>query len=168
MVRLAHQREAVLADAVDEPDLPQRLRAVELLGEDAAGQPSQLVLAGRLRERRVAHVVADVEVRVVDPHRPRLRERRERELLAVAGDLVQALLDQPEQLLVGGRIALEHEYGADVHVGSVLLEREERGVEAGEPVGIGHGANSRWFLDESPPVNDARVIALTTTGRFCP
>ena len=78
---------------VDEPDLPQRLGAVELLGEHAAGQLAQLLLARRRRQRGVADVVADVEVRVVDPHRARLRERRERELLAVARDLVQAALD---------------------------------------------------------------------------
>ena len=68
VVGLADQREAAVAHRVDEPDLPQRLVAVELLGEHAAGERAQLVLARGRGQRRVAHVVADVEVRVVDPH----------------------------------------------------------------------------------------------------
>ena len=41
------------------------------------------------RQRGVAHVVLEVEARVVDPQRPAGLERRERELLAVARDEVQ-------------------------------------------------------------------------------
>ena len=128
VVRLGDQREAVVTDAVDQPQLPQRLGAVEPLGEDAAREPAQLILAGGLRQRRVAHVVAGVEVRVVDPDRPALDERRERQLLAVARNEREPALELGDELLVGRRLALEQQHGADVHVRAALLEREERRV----------------------------------------
>jgi hypothetical protein len=82
----------------------------------------QLLEAGRLRQRGVAHVVAGVEVRVVDPHRPRLGERRERELLAVARHEVHARVELLDELDVAGRRALEQQARADVHVCAGVLQ----------------------------------------------
>ena len=48
------------------------------------GQLAQLLVGARLRQRGVAHVVVEVEARVVDPERPAHLERREGQLLAVA------------------------------------------------------------------------------------
>ena len=138
VVRLRDHREAPALDAVDEPDLPQRLAAVQPLGEHAPGQVAQLLEAGGLGQRGVAHVVAGVEVRVVDPHRPRLGERRERELLPVARHEVHARVELLDELVVAGRLALEQQARADVHVGAGVLEREEGGVEAGEAIGVRH------------------------------
>ena len=137
-MRLGDHREATALDPLHEPDLPQRLRAVQALGEHAAGEVAQLLEAGRLGQRGMAHVVAGVEVRIVDPHRARLRERRERELLAVARDEVQARPELGHEVVVAGRLALEEHAGADVHVGARVLEREEGGVEAAEAIWIGH------------------------------
>ena len=78
------QREAVVLEALDEPDLPERLVAVELLREHAAGEVVQLLLRARRGQRGHADVVAEVEVRVVDPARAALAERHVREPLAVA------------------------------------------------------------------------------------
>ncbi len=47
-----------LLEPLHEPRLPQRLRAVEPLRVDPRGQRAQLLLGARLRQRRVAHVVA--------------------------------------------------------------------------------------------------------------
>ena len=160
VVRLGDDREAVLADALDEPELPQRLRAVEPLGEDAAGERPQLVLARRWRERRVADVVVGVEVRVVDPDRPRLAQRRERELLPVAGDEAQPALDLSDELTVGGRLALEDEARAHVHVRAARLEGEERGVEAGEPFGSGHLRELSPMATRRPTAGDGASQAL--------
>ena len=109
--------------------------AVELLGEHAAGEVAQLLLARRGREGGVADVVVEVEVGVVDPDRPALVERDERELLAKARHQVQPGLQVLAELVVGGRRAVEDHRRGDVHVGPVALEVQERGVEAGEPVG---------------------------------
>ena len=147
---LGDQRERVLADAVDQPQLPQRLGAVERLGEDPPGQVAQLLLAGRRGQRGVAHVVAGVEMRVVDPDRPALHQRREGELLAVARDEVQPLLELGHELVIGRRVALEHEHGADVHVGAAALQREEGRVEAAQAVGVGHAPDSPRFAEPDP------------------
>ena len=104
---LADQREAVVPDPVDHPDLPQRLGAVQPLGEDAPGEAAQLLLAGGLGQRRVAHVVAGIEVRIVDPDRTALHERRERELLAIARHQREPPLQLRDEILVGGRLAVE-------------------------------------------------------------
>ena len=87
---LVDEREAAALDPVDQPHLPQRLRAVEALGEDPGRQGPQLLLVAGGRERGVADVVVEVELRVVDPLRPALAERDEAQLLAEAGDQVQA------------------------------------------------------------------------------
>ena len=84
VVGLRQHREAVALEALDEPDLPERLVAVELLGEHAAGEVPQLLLGAGGGERGRAHVVAQVQVRVVDPLRAALAERHEGEPLAVA------------------------------------------------------------------------------------
>ena len=68
------------------------------------------MLACGRRQRGVADVVAGVEVRVVDPHRAGLRERRERELLAVARDQVQPVLDLRDEVVVRRRLAVEDEH----------------------------------------------------------
>jgi hypothetical protein len=72
VVGLGDQREAVVVDAVDEPDLPQRAAAVQALGEQPPGQALELLVVARRRQPGVAQVVAQVEVRVVDPDRPAL------------------------------------------------------------------------------------------------
>ena len=105
------------AEALDEPDLPQRLRAVELLREHAAGEVLQLLLAAGRRQRGGAHVVLEVEVGVVDPHRPALAERHEAQLLAEARHQREPPLDVLEQLLVRRGLALEDRHAGDVHVG---------------------------------------------------
>ncbi len=134
MVGLRQQREAVAVEPVDQPQLPERLVAVERLGEDAAGEIAQLLLVARLRQPGVAQVVAQVEVRVVDPARAALPERDEREALAEPRHEVQAAVDVLEQLDVAGRLALEDDHRGDVHVRRVVLEVEERGVEPAESV----------------------------------
>mgnify|MGYP003346184161 CR=1 FL=1 len=51
-----HEREASVIQAFDDPDLPQRLREIELLRQDAPAQPLQLPFVSRARQRGVTHV----------------------------------------------------------------------------------------------------------------
>ena len=148
---LRDQREAVLLDALDDPDLPERSRAVEMLLHHARREPLQLLLGAGTRQARVPHVVFELEVLVVDPHRVVL-ERDPREALAIARDLVQRRADHRADLVgvdaaVGSlqRSRLEDHRRGDVHVGVRLLEHEERVVERGEAVvGVaGHGSAHR-------------------------
>ena len=89
---LGDDGEAIAAQALDEPELPERPVAVEPLREDAAGERLERLLVGGLGQRGVADVVVGVEVRVVDPHGPALVEGNEGEPLAIARDEVQPAL----------------------------------------------------------------------------
>ncbi len=54
---LGDDREAVAREALHEPDLPQRLGAVQALGEDPPGQALEGRVVGGLGQRSVADVV---------------------------------------------------------------------------------------------------------------
>ncbi len=142
VVALADDREAVALEALDQPQLPERLRAVELLGEDPRGEVAQLLLGARRRQGGLADVVVEVEVGVVDPDRAALAEGDEAELLAEARDEVQARLDVVAELFVGRRRAVEDDHRGDVHVGAASLHVEECGVESGQAIRA-HGTHLR-------------------------
>ena len=71
LVRLGVDRDAVLGQALDEVHLPQRPGLVQRPRAQPRDQVVQLGVAARGRQRRAPDVVGDVEVAVVDPHRPR-------------------------------------------------------------------------------------------------
>ena len=162
VVGLAEQREARAVrprgQALHEPQLPERLVAVERLGEHAARQRAQLVVVAGRRQRRAADVVAEVQVRVVDPLRASLPVRHEGELLAVARDQVQAPLGGLHQLVVIRGIAGEEHHPGDVHVGAVVLQVEERRVQSGQAV-AGHLSGGLLYASrrERPRAGDALV-----------
>ena len=124
-MRLGQHREAPIGEAFDQPQFPQRAAAVERLGEHAPGEPLELVLATGTGQRRVADVVAQVEMRIVDPHRAALAERHVRQSLPVAGHEVQAQLDRLDEIVVRRRGAVEHGAGRHVHVCRVALEMQK-------------------------------------------
>ena len=119
--------------ALDQPQLPERLAAVELLGEDPRGEVAQLLVGARRRQRGLAHVVVEVEVGVVDPDRPALVEGDEAQLLAEARHQVQARGDVVAELRVGGRRRLRR--------------RSSRRRACGRP------ARSMWRKEVSSPVS---------------
>ena len=122
---LAQHRESAAVEPLDEPQLPQRAVAIKRLGEDAAGQALEVALGAGARQRRVAHVIGQVEVRVVDPDGTALVEGHERQPLPVARDQMQPQADLVDQLGVGGRLALEHHAAGHVHVRGIALEMQE-------------------------------------------
>jgi hypothetical protein len=149
VVRLEDQREAALLEALDEPALPQRLRAVELLRVDPRGEPVELLLGAGRRQRAVTDVVLEVEVVVVDPQRPSGLERRVREPLPIARHEVQTRADVLQHGGERRRGTLEDRDRADVHVRARVLLMEERGVHGGESIEVllRHGASPgclRW------------------------
>jgi hypothetical protein len=147
MMSLAEQREArafarrVVAslESLHQPDLPERLRAIELLGEDAARQVLQLLLTAGRRQRRGANVVLEVEVRVVDPDRPSLVQRHRAQLLPEARHEREPGLDVLQKLGVGRRRAFEDRHRGHVHVRCGVLQMQEGRVQRGEPVSV-HGS----------------------------
>ena len=99
---------------------------------------AQLLVGPGRGQCAVAHVVAGVEVRVVDPNGAPLAVRHVGELLAIARHEVHARLDRVDQLVVGGRLAFEDENAGHVHVRTAALEVKEAGVEGGQSVAVGH------------------------------
>ena len=141
VVGLGDQREAPSRHPLDQPDLPQRLGAVQALGEEPPREPLQRCVVARPWQRGVADVVVRVEVGVVGPHRAPLIERHVRQALAVARHEVQAALHVLDELLRRRRTAFEDHHRRHVHVrGGVILQVQEGGVEAGEAVGVCHSA----------------------------
>src|ERR1700710_2713185 len=65
VVALADHGEAAVGHALDQPELPEGLRAVELLGEDPRRQVAQLLVGAGRRQRGLPHVVVEGEVGVV-------------------------------------------------------------------------------------------------------
>ena len=139
VVGLREHGEAVVLETLDQPDLPERLVAVELLGEHPAGEILELVLGPGGGEGGRAHVVAQVQMGIVDPARPALAERHEGEPLAVARHEPETALEGLEQLVVGGRRPLEDHHRRHVHVRGGVLEVQEGSVEPGQTVG-GHAS----------------------------
>ena len=68
VVGLGDDGEAVLGEALDEVDLPQRAGAVERARLDAGDELLELLVGAGTRQGAAPHVVAHVEVPVVDPH----------------------------------------------------------------------------------------------------
>ena len=107
-----------VVEALDEPQLPQRLRAVQALGEDPRGErvracprsPGAAAPVWRTWYSRL-NVGSSIQ-----RQRPR-PERRRGELLAVARDEVQPRADvRRRSSRYGGARALEQRDAADVHV----------------------------------------------------
>ena len=122
---LRDEGETVIAEPLRHPDLPQRLRPVELLRHDPGRESFQLAVVARRGQGRVAHVVLEVEVGVVDPDRPAEAERDGGELLAEPRDLLESPLDHVFHVFVVGRRPLEDGDTPHVHVGVRPLQVQE-------------------------------------------
>ena len=92
----------------------------------------QLVLVAGRRRRGRAHVVAQVQMRVVDPFGAALLERHECEPLAVAGHEVRRCSIASSRSS-GGRGPLEKHHGGDVHVEAASSDAG-RSVERGQAI----------------------------------
>jgi hypothetical protein len=136
VVGLRDDRETVVLETVDEPHLPQRLRAIEALREHAGGEGQELLFRSRGGQRRVADVVVEVEPGIVDPARPALAEGDEAKLLAKPRDEVQAGLDVGAKVVERGCRALEERGRGHVHVRRASLEVQEGCVEAAEAIAV--------------------------------
>ena len=100
VVRLRDDRDPPAGEAFDEVHLPQRAVPVEQPGLDAPAELEQRRVVARTRQRRASHVVGDVEVRVVDPHRVGEIAGHGAQLLPVPRRERDPLLEQPHQPVV--------------------------------------------------------------------
>ena len=102
---LPHQRPTAVRQTVEQHDLPQRTAAVQAMRVEIRDPVQELVLVARRGERRVSDVRSELEARIPLPAGPRESARpRCAELLAVARQQVQALLEMLSQLPDGRRL----------------------------------------------------------------
>jgi hypothetical protein len=135
VVELREQAEVPVAQAVEQVELPQRPGAVEGARADPRDRLGDLALVAGRRDRRLAHVVLDVEVGVLDPVGQVEVERDLDEPPAKRRNEVQPLLHAAPQVLDGhrpaggGRRVVDPEH-ADVAERPRRLDPQEVRVEA--------------------------------------
>ena len=109
----------------------------------------------------MAHVVVDVEVRIVDPDRPAEVTGHPLDHLPVAGDVAELAGDHGHQVLDARRRPLEDPDGRDVHVADTVLDGQEGRVEGTQPVT--HTPNATWN-PSGPPGPRGPGMAGGTVG----
>ena len=77
--------ESIPLQAVDDPHLPERLPAIQELGDDPPAETLQLSFITRVGKVGMPQVVVEVEGRIIDPDRIAF-DRDELHSLAIAGD----------------------------------------------------------------------------------
>ena len=138
VMHLGDDADVAVLETLDDPQLPQRAAAVERAPGDLGRQLGELVEAAGSRQRGPPDVVVEIEVGILDPHRVMQAERdldhapAERlEARESVGDELPHRLDREAAGNVGG---VEDHRRHDVHVRRRGFEREEGGVETGQPL----------------------------------
>jgi len=166
VVDLGQQGELLVAvQSLDDPQLPEGPAAVEGKLEDPRGLALELLGRAGLGQSHVAHVVVEIETRIVHPHRP-AAETREAELLPIARDQVEhASEGRCEALGVDPscgrpqRACLDDLHGCHVHRGRIALGDQEQVVARLEALG-------EAALHAPPPSPTARhCIGCASTER---
>ena len=113
-----------------------RGRSVELSRRDVAGDLGELLLVAGRRTPDPPHVVVEVEIGILDPHRMVEPEWDRGKAPAERRHQVQAALDHVadplERVAIRDRGRVEHAHGEDVHVHVPGLEVQERCVESAQ------------------------------------
>ena len=162
VVDLLHDREALAAlETFRDPELPERPRAVERLRDQPPDQALQLPFVARPRQRGVAHVVLELEVRVVHPDRMVL-DGDQGEALPVARQPMEArrhvgahALDVDAAVGPGQPPRLEHRDRRDV----LRLVRRSRSRK------VLSVAPSRSYPSDMPPTITAPRVSRGSSGR---
>jgi hypothetical protein len=99
VVHLCDDREAIVGHALDEIHLPQRASAIQWRGSDLAGELIELAAAAGGRHPDPSHVIVEVYLGSLDPHRVVQLERNLDKLVAQRLEQVQPTPEgAPEQL----------------------------------------------------------------------
>ena len=130
LMGLDEQRQPITAEPLDQIHLPQRAGAVQRAARQPGDEVVQLGIAARRRQRRAPDVVGDVEVGVVDPHRPGQPEGDLAHLLAIARCLREVAFHGLQQSLVAQPAArpTQDRQRAGVHRRRGVLLLVERGI----------------------------------------
>ena len=132
VVQLLDQCRLAAAQALDDRELPQRAGAIERVGRDQAGEVEELAHRAGLRQRDPAHVVVDVEVWVVDPHRRGEVRRHRLHPLSQPLEHVRGSLDALDELVEAGWPVEHRDVGERARQVRVLLDPPH------QPLGVAH------------------------------
>jgi hypothetical protein len=130
VVDLSDDGKASIIKPLDDVQLPQWFRPVELLGHQPTHEILQLLSRSGVRESDVSYVIVEVKVLIVDPHRRSL-ERNVREALPIPWDQFETRRDQRSDrvdinaMLTDGGTGSEDRCRADMHVRGSGLERKK-------------------------------------------
>ena len=139
LVALGDQREAIAAQALDQPQLPQRAVALQPRREHAPGELRELALTARARQRGAAQLVLERERGRRRPQRAPLAQRHRLHAAAVAGHEREARAHVRRELAEARRRAVEDQHPARVQRhAAALLELEQGCVGWAEAVSIAH------------------------------
>ena len=133
VVDLRDQGPPTVGEALDHPRLPQRTAAVELDRHEPAHQVVELVLRPGRRQGGVAEVVPEVEVRVVDPHRPAELPGTKRTFCRYRGERGSLLSKIRRTRHTAAPVPRSRARG-DVHVRHTVLDVEEHAVQRAQPI----------------------------------
>ena len=136
LVALGQDGDSPLCQSLDEVGFPQRPRPVEGARCDPRDQLAELVVVTGAWKSRSAHVVGELEVRIIDPDRRRQPARDPLQPLPVARDEGDAVRDQVDQpVVVQPRLArVEDLEGRVVHRRPGGLDGQERQVPRPQPL----------------------------------
>src|SRR6266851_1890146 len=169
-MRSVDDHDAAASQTGDDGHLPQRPAHVERPGKVVHDQLAQRgAVAGR-REHLTADVRAQVEVRIVDPHRMRKVERHTMDLLAVSRYQVDALLDRLLDPLSAAaardlRFALEHVHSAEVEGRLRPLGIQKPRITSGERLVKGLSAQALVAASSCALSSFFRIFPVAPLGR---
>ena len=136
VVDLGDDADAVLLEALDDPQLPQGTGAVQRGAGDLPGHLAQLAAAAGGGAADAADVEVQVEVRVLDPERVRQVERHLAEPAGERRHQVEPasdeLLEVLERVAAGDGAGVQHHRHGHVHVVGGVLQVQEGRIEPGQ------------------------------------
>ena len=152
VVDLEDDRPLPILEAFDEPCLPKWALAIERMRHDPADEAAERRVVAGSGQRRVPQVVAEVEVRVVCPHRPPELERHRADALAVARDLPHLRSDERFEIVHSGRRVVEDAHTGDVHVDDPIFQVKKLSIERVQPLHRGPPSRGRTNCTVRPSV----------------
>ena len=172
VVHLRQQRDAPAAQALDHGQLPQRARAVQAARQLLADELGERGVAARGGQRCAAHMPAEVEAVVVDPHGVRKPRGAGLQALAIARHEVQPPADALEHPVVAHPVAVcEQQQAADRHVDRPVLGGQRGAVGRCELLAHANGPIAQRGAIRSAPsrrMTSPLTIVLRTISQASP
>lgn len=148
VVHFQQHRQPSVRQALDHVALPQRMRPVEPLPGDVRAHLGELAVVARRGQADPVHMVVEVEILVLDPHRMVQVPEWIVEFAAERRDqrdaFGEAALELRERVAAGHGRAVEGEQAADVQDLRGRLQVEEARVQPAQSLHVCQGKAEPW------------------------